>query len=162
QIGLPSGAYTVQAEKEKLASAPATINVRSGIQAKMDLVLGAASAAATKEGQAKAAELKRLFDAAVADANAGNHDSAIAKFQQAIVISPNCNDCYDNIGYAYMQKKELDKSEEAYKKAAEIKPDDPTAWSGLANVYNAERKFDLATQAGAKAAELSGGAAAAG
>src|SRR5687768_16145745 len=39
QIGLASGAYTVVAEKEKLASAPSKATVRAGSPAEVDLVL---------------------------------------------------------------------------------------------------------------------------
>jgi tetratricopeptide (TPR) repeat protein len=99
--------------------------------------------------------LKRLFEEGVAAGNAGRHDEAIEKFTAGIVINPKCYDCYDNIGFAQMQKKDYAKAEEAYKMAAEIKPDDAAAWNGLATVYNAQRKFDQASAASAKATELS-------
>jgi tetratricopeptide (TPR) repeat protein len=118
--------------------------------------LSASSAAAdAKELAANGAELKKLFEEGVAAGNAGRHDEAIEKFNGGIAINPKCYDCYDNIGFAHMQKKEYDKAEEAYKKAAEIKPDDAAAWNGLATVYNAQRKFDEASKASAKATELS-------
>ncbi len=122
-------------------------------------MLGALSASAAaadaKELAAKGAELKKLFEDGVAAGNAGRHDEAIEKFNAGVAINPKCYDCYDNIGFAHMQKKEYDKAEEAYKKAAEIKPDDAAAWNGLATVYNAQRKFDEASKASAKATELS-------
>jgi tetratricopeptide (TPR) repeat protein len=159
QIGLSGGAYTVQAEKDQLASTTEKASVRIGAPSTIDLVLGALSAAAAaadaKELAAKGAELKKLFEEGVAAGNAGRHDEAIAKFNAGIQINPKCYDCYDNIGFAHTQKKEYDKAEEAYKKAAEIKPDDAAAWNGLATVYNAQRKFDEASKASAKATELS-------
>src|SRR3954465_9978855 len=78
QIGLNSGAYKVTAEKEKLASAPATVNARVNQTAETELVLGVASAAATKEGVEKAATLKKTFEEGVALSQAGKHDEAIA------------------------------------------------------------------------------------
>jgi tetratricopeptide (TPR) repeat protein len=162
QIGLSSGGYTVQAEKDKLASATDKVSVKVGAPVETTLVLGVASAAATAEAAAKGAELKKLFEEGVAAGNSGQHDLAIEKFNAGIVINPRCYDCYDNIGYSYSQKKDYDKAEEAYKKAAEIKPDDAAAWNGLATVYNAQRKFDEAAQASAKATELATNLSAAG
>lgn len=162
QIGLSSGSYKVSAEKEKLGSAPVTVNVRVNQRAEANLVLGANAAAATKEGQAKMAELKKLFDEGVAFSTAGKHNEAIEKFTAAAAVNTNCHDCYNNIGFSYAQLKDYDKAEVAYKKAVEIKQDDATGYSGLATVYNAQRKFDLASEASAKATQYSSTLSAAG
>jgi tetratricopeptide (TPR) repeat protein len=154
QIGLASGAYTVQAEKDKIASPLEKVGVKIGAPLDMTLTLGMASAAATADAAAKSVELKKLFEEGVAAGNAGQHDVAIEKFTAGLAINPKCYDCYDNIGFAHAQKKEYDKAEEAYKKATEIKPDDAAAWNGLATIYNAQRKFDEAAVASAKATEL--------
>src|SRR3954464_549080 len=61
QIGLNSGAYKVTAEKEKLGSAPANVNVRVNSAQETNLVLGVASASASKDALAKTAELKKVF-----------------------------------------------------------------------------------------------------
>jgi Flp pilus assembly protein TadD len=162
QIGLTGGSYKITAEKDKLGSAPVTVNVRVNTTAQADLVLGVASAAASKEAAEKNAQLKKVFDEGVALSSAGKHDEAIAKFNEAIGVSATCYDCYNNIGYSYAQKKDWEKAEAAYKKSTEIKPDDATAHSGLATVYNAERKFDLAAEEGAKATQLAGNLSAGG
>lgn len=162
QIGLNSGAYQVSAEKDKLASAPATVNVRVSTTQETNLVLGVASASASKEALASAAELKKAFEEGVAASGAGNHDQAIERFTAATAISPACYDCYNNIGFSHSQKKEWEQAEAAYKKSTEVKPDDAAAYNGLATVYNAQRKFDLAAEASAKASELSGVIGAAG
>jgi len=162
QIGIGGGSYKVWAEKEKLGSAPATVTVRMNQPQTVNLVLGVASAAATKESAAKLAELKKVFDEGVALSGAGKHQEAIDKFNAGIVISPNCYDCYNNVGFSYAQLKDWDKAEAAYKKSIEVKGDDPGAYNGLATVYNAQRKFDQAAEVSAKAAQFSGGAAAAG
>ena len=75
---------------------------------------------------------------------------------------PSCFDCYYNIGFAYSQKKDWPKAEEAFKKAIEFKPDYVEAYNGLAQIYNAQKKFDEAQAASQKAAELAMAAGAAG
>jgi tetratricopeptide (TPR) repeat protein len=157
QIGLPSGAYKVTAEKDKQASNTAEVRVRIGATAEANLVLGApGAAAASKEALAKNAELKAALEAGIAASNAGNDDEAIAKFTQATELKPDCFDCFYNIGFLQSKKKEYDKAEAAYKKAIELKPDYSDAYNGLANIYNAQRKFDEAATASTKAAELAG------
>ncbi len=156
QIGLPSGRYKVSAEKDKVVSNEAPASVSVSRPAEVNLVLGAAAAAAAgKEVAAKTAELKKVFEEGVAASKAGNHDEAIAKFKAASEINPNCYDCFYNIAYSQSQKKDYDGAEAAYKKAIEIKADYAEAYSGLANIYNATRKFDDAAKASAKAMELS-------
>ena len=162
QIGLTGGSYKITAEKDKLGSAPVTVTVRVNTTAQADLMLGVASAAASKEAQEKTAQLKKIFEDGVQLSSAGKHAEAIAKFNEAIAVSEKCYDCYNNIGYSYAQMKDWEKAEAAYKKSTEIKPDDSTAHSGLATVYNAERKFDLAAEEGAKATQLAGSLSAAG
>jgi tetratricopeptide (TPR) repeat protein len=85
---------------------------------------------------------------------AGKYDESIESVNKALAVNPKCQDCFYNIGYAYAQKKELDKAEENYKKALEVKPDYAEAYNGLANIYNTQRKFDQAAAASAKANEL--------
>ena len=159
QIGLAPGPYKVAAEKDKVMSAAAPVNVRIAAGSPLTLVLGGGGPGADPAAAAKGAALKKTFEEGVTASRAGNHDAAIASFQQAAEINPNCYDCYYNIAYSESQKKEWDKAEAAYKKAIELKADYAEAYSGLANVYNATRKFDQAATASAKAMELSGGAA---
>jgi tetratricopeptide (TPR) repeat protein len=163
QIGLPGGAYSVTAEKDKLASAPVPTRVSISRPGEVVLIIGAgANSAAGKETAAKQAELKKVFEEGVAASRAGNHDEAIAAFSKASEVNPNCFDCYYNMAFSYSQKKDYDKAEGAYKKAIELKADYAEAYNGLANIYNAQRKFDLAAEANKKALEVGGGAAAAG
>jgi tetratricopeptide (TPR) repeat protein len=155
QAGLPPGEYKMTAEKDKLG-AFAQFQLRAAQTLGADLALSAAGAAGAAGGGNMTAALKKTFDDGLALSNAGKHDEAIAKFNEAITINPKCNDCYDNIGYSYTQLKQYDKAEEAYKKAIEAKPEDGNAYNGLANLYNAQRKFDDAAKASAKATELMG------
>ncbi|MGE0704152.1 MAG: tetratricopeptide repeat protein, partial [Vicinamibacterales bacterium] len=158
QIGLPSGSYNITAEKDKLGSAPTPVNVSAGKPGEVALVVSAAGGANTKASKEAAEALKRIFDEGVALSSGGKHQEAIAKFQEGIATNSSCADCYNNIGFSYMQLKDYPKAEEAFKKASEIRPNEAAAYNGLANAYNAQRKFEEAQAASAKAAQLSGGA----
>jgi len=166
QIGLQPGPYSVAVEKDKLASPPQTVSVSGNRPGRANFVLGvmaaAMNAANAAELKAKGEQLVKLFEEGVAAGNAGRHDEAITKFTEAAAVNPNCHDCYNNLGFAHIQKKEYEPAAAAYKKATEISPTDPAGYEGLASAYNALRQFDLAATASAKATELSGGAAAAG
>ncbi len=135
QIGLASGSYKIVAEKDKLGSAPATVTVRANTTQEANLTLAMASAAATKEVQAKNAAITKTFDEGVTLSNAGQHDEAIAKFNEAIAIIPTCYNCYNNIAFSYTAKKDYANAETAYKKSMEVKPDDAAAYVGLAGIY---------------------------
>ena len=158
QIGLAPGSYKVTAEKDKVVSVPSMVTVRIAAGNPITLVLGGGGAAGgvSPEVAAKQAAMKKAFDEGVTASRASNHDAAIASFQAATELNPNCFDCYYNIAFSETQKKDYDKAEVAYKKAIELKADYAEAYSGLANVYNAQRKFDLAATASSKAMELSG------
>lgn len=158
QIGLAPGAYKVTAEKDKVVSGATPVTVRIAAGAPITLVLGAGGGGVSPEVAAKTAALKKAFEEGVSASREGNHDAAIASFQAAADLNANCFDCYYNIAFSELQKKDYDKAEAAYKKAIEIKADYAEAYSGLANVYNATRKFDQAAAASAKALELSGSA----
>jgi tetratricopeptide (TPR) repeat protein len=158
QIGLAPGPYKITAEKEKLGAQTFEATVKLGGAAEVNFRLAPGASGPTKEDIAKAGALKKAFDDGVTASRAGNWDEAIAKFTEASAIS-SCADCFYNIGYAQMQKKNYPEAEAGYKKAIELKADYADAYNGLATVYNAQRKFDEAAAAGAKAVELSGAAA---
>jgi tetratricopeptide (TPR) repeat protein len=162
QIGLATGPYTVSVSKGDIKVQPQSITVRLGQTANADFVLPLNAAAAAAAAKGKAAELKKLFDEAIAASNAGKHDEALDKFKQGLAIVPDCFECYNRIGGVHAMKKEYDLAEAAYKKSAELKPDNPMAYSGLAAIYTNQGKTDLASQASAKAIELLGAGGAAG
>lgn len=135
QIGLPSGPYKITAEKDKLGSEPGNVQVRANTTQNANLMLAMASAAATKEAQAKNAAITKVFDEGVALSNAGSHAEAIAKFNEAIAIIPTCYNCYNNIAFSYGAQKDFANAEAAYKKSIEVKPDDAAAYVGLAGIY---------------------------
>ena len=158
QIGLRPGNYKVTASLKDLGTQSFNARVRIGDPTEVNFILGSGPAAAGAEEAAKTAELKKAFDDGVTLSKAGSFDEAIAKFNEAIVIVPNCYDCYYNIGYAEMQKKDYDKAEAAFNKAIEVKPTYVEAYNGLATVYNAQRKFDKAAEASQKASDLAAAA----
>jgi tetratricopeptide (TPR) repeat protein len=161
QIGLRSGAYKVTASKDKVGAQALNANVRQGGQgANLTFNLSPISSLSAADQKTLAA-LQAAYAAGAEAAKAGNHDLAIAKFQEAIAASPNCKDCYVNIGFSQTEKKNYTEAEAAFKKAIELDANAAEAYSGLAALYNAQKKYDLAAEAGAKAASLSGGIGAA-
>jgi len=153
QIGLQSGSYKVTATDDKLGSQSYPTQVRVGQTAEVNFVLGAGGPGENP----KAAELKKLFEEGVTASRASNHDLAIEKFNAAALVLPTCHDCYYNIGYAYLQKKDEKQAEQAWLKALEIKPDYTEALNGLATLYNNQKRFDEATAMSTKAAAAGGG-----
>jgi tetratricopeptide (TPR) repeat protein len=154
QIGLQSGAYKVTATDDKLGSQSFPANVRVGQTQELNFVL--APGAGGPGENPKAAELKKLFEEGVTASRANNYDVAIEKFNAAAAVVPNCHDCYYNIGYAYLQKKDEKQAEASWLKALEIKPDYTEALNGLATLYNNQKRFDEATAMSAKAASAGG------
>jgi hypothetical protein len=152
QIGLGPGAYTVTAEKDAMSQAydatvrlanPATVNFQlvPGMKAGVDM-----SAESAKQQGA----LKLALDGAVAASTAKDHDGAIAKFNEALALKPDCANCVYGIGYEHIQKKEYDKAEAMLKKSLEMNPNLAEAYSALATMYNAQKRFDEAAKAGGK------------
>jgi tetratricopeptide (TPR) repeat protein len=154
QIGLQSGSYKVTASDAKLGEQSFPTQVRVGQTAEVNFVLGAGGPGENP----KAAELKKLFEEGVQASRVNNHDVAIEKFNAAALVVPNCHDCYYNIGFAQLQKKDEKQAEAAWLKALEIKPDYAEALNGLATLYNNQKRFDEATAMSTKAAAAGGGA----
>jgi tetratricopeptide (TPR) repeat protein len=154
QLLTEGGPYKVTATADKIGSQSAEVRVRMGQGAEANITLTPNTAA---NDATKAAALKKVFDEGVTASRAGNHDAAIAKFQEALVLSPTCFDCYYNIGVAHMAKKDEKQAEAAWLKAVEVKPTYSEALNALATLYNNQKRFDEATAMGAKAAEAGGG-----
>jgi tetratricopeptide (TPR) repeat protein len=154
QIGLYPGDYTLTAEKGDL-KASADTRVGLGDPTVVDIQLRAAQSAQADQN----AKVRQIFEEGVAAAQAEKYDDAVAKFNEAAGLVPNCHICYYNIGSAYAKKEDWVKAEEGYKKSVEIKPDYVEGWNALASLYNQQKKYDLATQASEKAAAAGGGAA---
>jgi len=166
QIGLKPGNYRVTASTKELGSQSFNVRVTIGDPREMKFQLGmgggAGDGGAAAAEAAKTATLKKAFEDGVALSKSGDFDGATAKFTEAAGLVPNCYDCYYNIGYAQMQKKDYAKAEEAFLKAVELKADYVEGYNGLATVYNAQKKFDKASEASQKASDLAAAAGALG
>jgi tetratricopeptide (TPR) repeat protein len=106
QIGLQPGNYKITATVDKLGTQTQTTRVSLGKPSEVNFAFVPGAGGADPAAAAKAAELKKAFEEGVAASQAKNYDLAIQKFQEAIVAAPSCYDCYYNIGFAYMQKKD--------------------------------------------------------
>jgi tetratricopeptide (TPR) repeat protein len=157
QIGIFPGQYTITATKDGLGT---TIERRIGIGDPEQFELQLAPPQPSDDQRKKLGELQQLFGDGVNLTRAEKYDEAIAKFEQAAALVPSCNDCYYNMGYAYIQKKDLDKAAAAYEKAAELKPDHVETWNALAAVYTQQQKHDKAMEAMNKVTALAGTAVA--
>ncbi len=154
QLLTESGQYKITATDEKIGAAETMLRVVLGKVSEANIVLAPTTAA---NNEAKAAELRKVFDEGVAASRAGNHDAAIEKFQAALGVSPACFDCLYNIGVAYLAKKDDKQAEEAWKKSLEVKPDYTEALNALSTLYNNQKRFDEASAMSAKAAAAGGG-----
>ena len=123
---------------------------------------GGGSAADAKKVEAENAAIKAAFAAGATALNDNKPDEAITKFNEVIAKLPNCAECYNGIGNAYMKKKEFEQAEGAYKKAIGINANSAEGYMGLANAYSAQRKSDLAMEASTTAQKLLGTSGAAG
>ena len=154
QLLTQSGGYRITATDPKIGSASNDTKVVLGRASEMTIVLAPTTAA---NDATKAAALKKIFEDGVSASRANNHDEAIAKFNEALVMAPACFDCQFNIGVAYIAKKDEKAAEEAWKKAIEMKADYAEALNALSTLYNNQKRFDEAAAMSAKAA--SGGGA---
>jgi tetratricopeptide (TPR) repeat protein len=155
QIGLTGGQYTVTVTKEGVGTR--TQELRIGIGEPVSLTIELSPTAGMSDADKKRVEtLHAALQSGEALVKENKNDEAIAKFNEAVAILPNCHVCFFYIGVANQQKKELTAAEEAYKKATSIKPDFIEGYNALANLYNAQKRFDEALAVSQKAAELGG------
>ena len=152
QLLTESGEYMVTASAEKVGTQSAPVRVRLGAPADVTITLTPGAGAADP---AKAAANK-MFDEGVAASRAGDHDTAIARFTEAVKASPDCSDCYYNLGVSQLQKKDEKGAEESWKKVLELKPDNANALNALATLYNNQKRFDEAAAMSAKAGSAGG------
>jgi tetratricopeptide (TPR) repeat protein len=152
QLLTESGEYMVTASAEKVGTQSAPVRVRLGAPADVTITLTPGAGAADP---AKAAANK-MFDEGVAASRAGDHDTAIARFTEAAKASPDCSDCYYNLGVSQLQKKDEKQAEESWKKVLELKPDNANAMNALATLYNNQKRFDEAAAMSAKAGSAGG------
>lgn len=153
QLGLQSGGYRVTATADKLGSGFADTRVRIGNTSEVTITLSTVPPGTDP----KVAALRAAFDEGVAASKANDFDTAIAKFQAALVAQPTCHECYYNIGYAYLQKKDEKQAEANWTKGLEQKADHAETLTALATLYNTQKRFDEAAAVSAKVSASSGG-----
>lgn len=158
QVGLQPGPYLVTVKAEA-GVAEDQVQVGLGTAPEMNLTV---KPAATGMSAAETA-FRKTFDEGAQAMGAKNLDAAIAKFTEAIGMQADCYACYMNVGSLHYEKKDMEKAEAAFKKAAELKPDDPRPIQVMADLYNAMGRRDeaaaMATKAGAMGAASGGGSA---
>ena len=154
QLLTEGGPYKVTATADKVGSQSADVRVRMGQGAEANITLTPNDRGQRRDQGDRVEEGLRRWRSSLAR---GNHDGAIAKFQEATGLSPQCFDCYYNIGVAQMAKKDEKQAEAAWLKAVEVKPTYAEALNALATLYNNQKRFDEATTMGTKAAEAGGG-----
>lgn len=141
QAALQSGQYTVTAEKAELAGEVFRILVRSGRTVEVNFLLEPGRRVATWLRELEGRErLTSLFADGVTANRAGDYDTAIERFSEALKLLPTCVDCHFNLGIAYGRINDFANAEAAFKKALEIKPDYATAYYGLADVYTRQKR----------------------
>ena len=155
QVGLQPGPYYITVLHEGSQAAD-QVQVGLGATPELNLTLTPAAKGMSPEEAA----FRKTFDEGATAMGAKNHDAAIAKFNEAIALQANCYACFMNVGSLHYEKKELDKAEAAFKKAAELKPDDSRPIQMLADLYNGMGKREEAAAMATKAAAM--GAAAGG
>jgi Tfp pilus assembly protein PilF len=155
QVGLQPGPYYVTVQHEA-GQAADQVQVGIGNAPEMNLTLKPAAKGMSPEETA----FRKAFDEGVQAMGAKNHDAALTKFNEAIGMQANCYACYMNVGSVHYEKKETDKAEVAFKKAAELRPEDAKPIQALADLYNSTGKREEAAAMASKAAAM--GAAAGG
>lgn len=161
QIGLFPGNYKITASKEGVGAQMFEVRVRIGAAAEVNFQLSPQSGL-SEEDKKKSAALQTALTTGETLIKEGKHDEAIAKFNEALAVLPNCHVCYYYIGTAQMQKQQLTEAEASFKKAIEIKPEFAEAYNALAGVYNSQKKYDEALAMSSKAAEVAGAGGGAG
>jgi len=152
-IGLKSGAWKVTAKKDKNEQT-LMANVRQGGSSNLAFKIAPAAGGVDNK---KFQQLQAAFAAAGTAADAGDHDGAIAKYNEALTLMPDCKDCYTNIGYEHNAKREYDKAIAAFQKALEMDKEHADAAVGIGVAYfntqkfaDAKAQFEIATKVNPK------------
>ncbi|MDR2700912.1 MAG: CHAT domain-containing protein [Spirochaetaceae bacterium] len=89
-------------------------------------------------------ESVRIHDQGIAHYNAGDYDSAIADYTQAIALEPKDYYAYNNRGLAYVAKGELDRAIADYTQAIALNPKYDAAYNNRGIAYAAKGELDRA------------------
>jgi tetratricopeptide (TPR) repeat protein len=86
-----------------------------------------------------------------------NIDGAIAQLERALLDAPNAGVAFSNLGTLQLARGDLEKAEQAFRKAVELDPGAASAWIALANFFWARERFAEAEASLVKARELDPG-----
>ena len=165
QVGLASGPYLVTITAEGIGALRYNLRVSAGEEFELDAqVLGRGQVDRTGMSAEEIAEMEArdatadAFAGGLEAARGGDLDEAAQLLAEAIETTPDCGECFRNLGIVEYQRGNHDEAEQALRRATEIAPDDAAAFDTLAAVYNAQRRFDDAGEASAEASRLRGSA----
>ena len=145
---LPAGFYTVTADKAELGGEVYRVRVRSGrtVEVNFTLSLGRRPAAWLSDRDEREA-LSDAFEAGVEASRAGDFETAVERFTQALALRPACVECHFNLAIAYRELSRLDAAEAAFRASLDIDPDYAAAYYGLAALYVELNRLDDAAEA---------------
>jgi tetratricopeptide (TPR) repeat protein len=82
---------------------------------------------------------------------AGDSVSVVETLKKAIAIAANPAPFYNQLGYAYLTLKQLDKAQDAFDKYIELDPKNPNAYDSKGDYYMYAKKYDKAYESYMKA-----------
>ncbi|MDH4062087.1 MAG: tetratricopeptide repeat protein [Aquincola sp.] len=114
---------------------------------RVDALHEPAPAAAASAAPPHAAEVRRLFDAAVVMLHAKRHEDAVTALHRVLTYAPRMPEAHVNMGFALLGLKRLKEAREFFEGAMALAPTQANAYYGLALVHEAQG--DLASATGA-------------
>jgi len=179
-MGIPGGQYRVVARLKGFepdfvaglspnisAESVANFQLKPGVDRKLSFEMTPEEQEKAKADQAKneskqkmAGEVKTIFDAGLAMAQAGKYAEAIVEFKKALALDPDQPYIEANMGDAYSKSDKLEDSLAAYQRAIALKPDDPAILTNLGVVLGKMGKTAESQEAFKKAAAMNPAAAA--
>lgn len=93
---------------------------------------------------ARAAEVKRRFDEAVAMLHAGQHEHAVTALHRVLALAPRLPEAHVNMGFALMGLKRAAAARDFFDSAIELAPQQANAYYGLALAWEAQGDLRMA------------------
>ena len=100
------------------------------------------------------AQAEELCDQAVDIYADGEYEEAIALYQRAVAIDPQCTDAFTGLAMCYQAKGDLDAAIAITRRYTEVAPDDILAFTNLSMFYQKKGMIKEAEAAGAEARRL--------
>jgi tetratricopeptide (TPR) repeat protein len=136
QVGLQPGMYRFTANAEGFQPQYAEVRVSLGDPTVVpEFQMTPKTAAEEKAADPGLSALKAGVDQAIALAQAGKTDEALAAYADLAAKNPNVHQIPFNMGLIYAGKKDWANAEASYKKSLELKPDYAEALTSLSTIY---------------------------